>query len=99
MGRVIVLALIVAAIIWGLRMMMRSGHIFEIRVDREGVRLKGSVPGRRNGDIIEFFAGLRLTPGSRIQGMPDGHGFRLVFNQDVSPGLQQRIRNYLMLKP
>ena len=99
MGRVIILALIVGAIIWGLRVMLRSRHLFEIRVDREGVRLKGSVPGRRNGDIIEFFAGLRLTSGSRIQGMPDGHGFRLVFNQDVPAGTQQRIRNYLMLKP
>lgn len=98
MGRLIVPVLVVAGLFFLVRFLMRSNRLFEIRVEGDGVRLRGSVPGYSNGEVVEFIAGLRLIPGARILGLPDGRSFRIGFNADVPPGLQQRIRNYLLLK-
>ncbi|MBN2496294.1 MAG: DUF3634 family protein [Deltaproteobacteria bacterium] len=96
------LVFIVAAIgllVWLFRWLYSYSHaLFEIRVRQDGVRLRGQVPGRRAPDILEFVTSLRLPAGSRVRGLPDGHRFRLQFSEQVPPGLQQRIRNYLFLK-
>ena len=60
--------------------------------------MRGKIPGHLLNDVLEFIASLRLPHGSRVRGVPEGHGFRLEFD-GVPAGLQQRIRNYLYLKP
>ena len=97
MGRILLLGLLVAAMLFVVWRLFGARGLFVIRVKRDGVRLSGQIPGRRNGDVIEFISSLRLAHGATIRGLPDGHKFRLAFS-GVPAGQQQQIRNYLYLR-
>ena len=98
MGRILILAVLVLGVMLiGAKLFRRRG-LFSIRVQRGGVQVAGQVPGHRLNDVVEFISSLRLPYGARVRGLPDGHKFRLEFS-GVPAGLQQRIRNYLYLRP
>jgi len=98
MGRLLLFGLVAAAVlVIGWKLMAGRG-LFVIRIRRDGIRVKGQIPGHRIGDVVEFISSLRLAHGATVRGVPDGHEFRLVFS-GVPAGLQQQIRNYLYLKP
>lgn len=98
MGRILILGLVVAGMLFVGWKLSAGRGLFVIRVRRDGVRVRGQIPGRRIGDVIEFISSLRLAHGALVRGLPDGHEFRLTFS-GVPAGLQQQIRNYLYLKP
>lgn len=98
MGRILIIGLVVAAmLVIGWKLSAGRG-LFVIHVRRDGVRVRGQIPGYRTGDVIEFISSLRLAHGALVRGLPDGHRFRLAFS-GVPAGLQQQIRNYLYLRP
>ncbi len=95
----IVAALVLAAVGWGVYKAATGGlsdASFVIKVGADGVRLKGAVPGKAEGDVVDFITGLELSEGAKIWGVRDGDGIVMRFSGDVPANLQQRMRNYFM---
>ena len=92
-----VVALVVAAVIWKVASGGLSDAKYSVRVTGEGtqgVQVKGEVPGKSEGAVQEFVAGLALPKGARIWAVPDRDRVMLRFSANVPEHLQQRIRNF-----
>lgn len=95
----IVAAVVLAAIGWGVYKAVTGGLSdadFVIKVGASGVTIKGTVPGKAEGDVVDFVTGLELDPGAKIWGVPNGDRVSLRFSGEVPDNLQQRMRNYFM---
>jgi hypothetical protein len=96
--RLIVLAGAIALVVWLITRLARPGELCRITVRDRRVAMRGSIPGRAGGEIIDFIAGLELPEGAEIRGLRDGSSTRFAFNGAVPDSERQRIRNFLMLR-
>jgi hypothetical protein len=90
-----VVALVVAAVIWKVASGGLSDAKYSVRVTGEGVegvQVKGDVPGKSEGAVQEFVAGLQLPKGARIWAVPDRDRVMLRFSAHEPGHLQQRLR-------
>lgn len=95
----IVLAVVIAAVGWGAYKIATGGLSdarFSIKVGAGGPELKGSVPGKSDGDVLAFVADLELPPGAKIWAVPDGDRLQMRFSGNVPANIQQRMRNYFL---
>jgi hypothetical protein len=93
----VVMGAVVGAIIWKVADRGRGDAKFTIEVTGpgiDGVKMKGAVPGRSAGEILDFVARLELPPGSSIWGVHDRGRMRLEFAGNVPDNLRQRMRNF-----
>lgn len=89
----------VVLVIWLLARVARPASLcrFEVRSGRTGMR--GELPLRSRAEVLEFFDELGLPDGAVVGVRRDGGSLRIDFNLAVPSHLQQRIRNFLMLRP
>lgn len=97
MGRIILIILAIALLVFLYKIGFFSTAVFRIRVTGKGIHLKGAIPGRPWNEVKDFLETLHLPPGTVVIGHPDGQRFRLSFNRRLPEGTQQRIRNFLYL--
>lgn len=86
-----------AAVCWALKEAFFGQRIFEIRVRRRGIKVRGELPRHSPVEVKEFIASLNLRSGSCIWAHPAEQGFRLRFTDDVPEIMRQRLRNFLYL--
>ncbi|MFO8071248.1 MAG: DUF3634 family protein [Polyangia bacterium] len=98
MIRLLLLVGVLAAIVLVIWLFSRAGALFAISQRRGRARLKGTVPGRSDAEILAFVEELDLPDGARITGRRGENPFRLQMSAKVPPGAQQRIRNFLYFR-
>ena len=97
MVRLVLIAVGIAVVVAVLVALARDSALFRLRVRGGVARLRGTVPGRPDAEIIEFVNGLGLPDGAEIAGVRDGDRFRVEMNGKVPEAVSQRIRNFFYL--
>ena len=69
--------LVALVVVFLLRNRIGQRGIFDIRVVREGVEVRGTIPGHSQGAVIDFFKKGRFPVGTRVWAHPDDERFRL----------------------
>jgi hypothetical protein len=92
-----VLVLIAGAVaLWVWKSLQKPPNV-KIRVAGQSIEVGGKALLRKRADVEEFFrTELREVRQARVEGYWDGRYLRLQFHGDLSPGNQQRIRNFLL---
>lgn len=81
------------AILW-----LRGLYDFRIVVTTKGIDFTGRFPARHRADVAEFLEqNITARPALILGRWQAGRILRITFRGPIAPGIQQRIRNYLIL--
>ena len=97
----LILAIITAAVfLLGIVLILwlRGLHDFRILLTAQGIEFTGQIPARYRADVADFLRqNIPGRPALILGRWQAGKFLRLQFRGAIDPGIQQRIRNYLIL--